>query len=38
MVPMAKDVLFARTKYTRFRGNKSRYVRKRRSYLCMIDY
>jgi len=33
MVPTAREILFSWTKYTRFKGNKLRYVRKSILYL-----
>jgi len=36
MVPTDKEILFFRTKYTRFKGNKSRYVQKNVSYLFNV--
>ena len=35
MVPATKEILFSRTKYTRFKGNKSRYMWKRIS--CLFN-
>jgi len=38
MVPTAKEILFSRTKYTRFKGNNSRYVQKTYIYSVLFNY